>query len=112
MPVDELPLPLILLNDEPLFDLTKASSHLKWLPPADASTRMRWTLRGNLDRDGRRVRLESVKVGGRWMTSEAALKRFFAAISAAPGAAPAPTPPRVRQRRVEQAAKRLAARGV
>jgi hypothetical protein len=108
--VDDLP--LILANDEPLVALTKAGLHVAWLPRLDPSTLVRWVLRGNLARDGRRVRLEAVRFGGTWMTSEAALKRFFAALTAQPAADPAPAPPSVRARRVEQAGRRLAERGV
>jgi hypothetical protein len=41
----------------------------------------RWLLRGVPDPQGRRVRLEGVRVGGRWLTSKEALERFAEALT-------------------------------
>jgi hypothetical protein len=52
---------------------------LKNVPHATYRTRRRWA------RDGiRGVRLETVFIGGRQMTSTEAVRRFFAALNAAP----------------------------
>ena len=48
----------------------------------DPSTVFRWVIRGSKSSDGRIVKLEAVRVGGRWLTSQAALTRFVAALSA------------------------------
>jgi hypothetical protein len=40
------------------------------------STLLRWVLKGSRAPDGARVRLEAVRVGGRWVTSREALQRF------------------------------------
>jgi hypothetical protein len=40
------------------------------------STLLRWILRGAKASDGQTVRLEAIRLGGRWMTSTAALQRF------------------------------------
>jgi hypothetical protein len=45
---------------------------------------MRWILRGVKGPGGRRVRLEAVRLGGRWLTSLEALERF--ALAQTPGA--------------------------
>ena len=46
------------------------------------STVWRWTKRGVRARNGVRVRLEAIKVGGTCCTSDEALLRFFHALSA------------------------------
>jgi hypothetical protein len=59
------------------------------------STSLRWLLRGLPDGRGGRVRLEAVRRGKLWLTSRAALARFFAALpqaGATPTASPARTP--------------------
>jgi hypothetical protein len=45
--------------------------------PASAGTLARWASAGARRPDGRRVRLQAVRVGGRLYTSEAALLRFL-----------------------------------
>jgi hypothetical protein len=45
--------------------------------PTHASTLLRWILKGATGPGGRRVRLEAVRIGGRWVTSAEALQRFF-----------------------------------
>lgn len=82
---------------------------------AVASTIWRWHKKGTRTPDGRRVYLEMARIGGKWMTSLAALKRFLLAqMPPAVGeAAPAPKPRTTRQRQtaVERAGKRLAELG-
>lgn len=78
------------------------------------ATLTRWILKGIISADGRRVKLDAVRVGHRWLTSEAAVTRFFAALADAPTTeAPATRAPAVRRREVERAeaafAKKLAA---
>ncbi|TWT35603.1 hypothetical protein KOR34_04960 [Posidoniimonas corsicana] len=60
------------------------------------STAFRWTQRGLLTPDGRRVRLEYVKAGAERLTSVEAVRRFFAATTGA--TAPVVTPQTSRQR--------------
>jgi hypothetical protein len=52
--------------------------------PVTATTLWRWYSLGIKARDGRRVKLEVIKVGGSTMTTLAALKRFFAELSRDP----------------------------
>ncbi len=56
--------------------------------PVSPATLWRWASTGVLDRNGKRVCLEIVRVGGTAMTSLEALNRFFAALSCEPVAAP------------------------
>lgn len=97
--------------------LTQAPK-LPWLPGRRAGKRLhqstffRWCGRGV-----RGVRLEVLWVGGRLCTSEAALKRFFAALSATDprctSGDPAPPPSRTAAARADRHAKReLAKAGI
>ena len=65
---------------------------------------------------GRRVKLEALRVGSRWLTTEAALQRFSDALGGTDAAAPPnpPAPPRspaARQTASERAAAELEALG-
>ena len=62
----------------------------------------RYPLRGVL-KDAARVKLEVVRVGGRLLTSQAALTRFIEALNDAPPALPAPRSPSARLRASERA---------
>jgi hypothetical protein len=59
----------------------------KWVPPGrnakrtHLSTLLRWILDGATAPDGSRVRLEAVRLGGRWMTTREALSRFATALT-------------------------------
>jgi hypothetical protein len=66
------------------------------------ATIFRWAQHGV-----RGVRLESVRFGGRLVTSVEALSRFVEALSTAPGDAPAPSPASAARRRAEAAAREL-----
>lgn len=75
----------------------------------DPSTVFRWVTQGTKATDGSRVKLEAVRVGGRWLTSDQAIARFVAALTGGATAAetPAPRQPSARQRSSEAAAKQL-----
>lgn len=74
------------------------------------STCFRWVIRGLPTGDGVRVKLEALKRGKTWITSEAAVARFFAALprsETTPSTAPIRTPAeRVRESRRAAAALR------
>src|SRR5438067_1404994 len=79
------------------------------------STLLRWVLKGSKAPSGQLVRLEAIRVGGRWMTSAEALQRFAEALTPRLGdTAPAPTPrtPAGRQRASAKAAVELEKRGI
>jgi hypothetical protein len=117
--------------DETVLDLTTAA---KIIPPArgrrsDAdpadepaprgekthiSTILRWIMRGAKAPDGSRVRLEAVRLGGRWLTSREALQRFAEALTPRLDVAPPPVPRTSsrRRRESERAAEDLAKLGL
>ena len=72
------------IHGEPLLKLAEAARRLPGhrgdgrLHPA---TLTRWIQRGCLSASGRRVRLEALRCGGRWLTSEGALARFMDALT-------------------------------
>lgn len=81
-------------------------------PGVDASTVFRWARKGSKAADGRLVHLESVRVGGRWLTSRQAVTRFVAALSTpASDSTPLPRSPSARSRHSRRAAEHLAESG-
>jgi hypothetical protein len=81
--------------------------------PVTLSCLLRWVLRGARAPSGELVRLEAVRLGGRWLTSHEALQRFAEALT--PDLAdspPSPRPPAARQRASARAAKRLEQLGI
>jgi hypothetical protein len=101
--------------------LIPLASARKLVPPGRGgrqthlSTLLRWILRGSKDPDGKLVRLDACRVGGRWMTSAAALQRFAEALTPRlDGADNASTPrtPGQRQRAADRAGKELEKLGI
>jgi hypothetical protein len=83
--------------------------------PTSLSCVLRWILTGIRLPSGGVVRLEAVRLGGRWLTSREALQRFATALTPRlEGAAdpPAPRPPAARQRASEKAAAELERAGI
>lgn len=82
--------------------------------PVTLSCVLRWVLDGVKTPDGRTVRLEAVRLGGRWLTSREALQRF--AESQTPDldrkAPPGPRSAAARKRRSERAARELERAGI
>jgi hypothetical protein len=78
------------------------------------STAFRWITKGVPGATGERVRLEALRIGGRWWTSRPAFKRFAEATTPSLGApiAPVPRSTTARQRASEHAAKRLSQIGI
>jgi hypothetical protein len=102
------------MNGEPLIALTQAARKYpghRGAARLHPATLTRWILAGVRAPDGRRVRLEAVRVGCRWLTSEAALARFAAALTPRPGGHPAAAAevrtPHQRDRAADQAAAAL-----
>jgi hypothetical protein len=82
----------------------------------DPSTVFRWVTRGTRTAGGQTVRLEAVRVGGRWLTSRGAVARFVSALTSAAeptSTAPLATPRTTasRTRAAEKAAAKLKAMG-
>lgn len=59
--------------------------------PVHISAIHRWVMDGSVAPDGQRVRLEAVRVGGRWITSKEALQRFAEALTPRLDNSPAPS---------------------
>lgn len=79
----------------------------------DPSTVFRWVTKGAKTPAGSLMKLEAVRVGGRWLTSRSALTRFVAALTAAVDPTP-PPPPRSateRKKASDAAGKKLAQMG-
>jgi hypothetical protein len=97
------------LNGETLISLCQAASRYPGHRGADRlhpATLTRWILRGVRALDGQRVRLEAIRVGCRWLTSEAALARFAATLGATNDVTP-PRSPASRSNAAEDAGREL-----
>jgi hypothetical protein len=86
------------------------------IPPArngkktHLSTLMNWIRRGARSPSGERVRLEAVRLGGRWMTSREALQRFAEQLTPrleTPASTATARTPGQRQHAAERAAREL-----
>ena len=77
--------------------------------PASLSCVLRWILTGARGPSGERVRLEAVRLGSRWITSQEALQRFAERLTPRLDAADQPTPrgPAKRHRDSDRAAEQL-----
>jgi hypothetical protein len=70
---------MIDIHSEPLLPLSAAAA---LVPPArrakrtHPSTLLRWVLDGIRSSDGARIKLEAIRLGGRWMTTRSALQAF------------------------------------
>jgi hypothetical protein len=93
---------------------------VKVVPPARGgkkthlSTLLRWILRGAKGPSGEMVRLEAVRLGGRWMTSRDALQRFAERLTPRLDGHALSTPrsPEKRRRASEKAAAELERMGI
>ena len=94
---------LILRNGEKLLKLGPALAPYD-TPPCTGS---RWCGKGIKAKDGRRIRLEHVRVGAKLMTSAEAVVRFFATLSTGLDAAPPPPTPAARLRAAEAALREM-----
>src|SRR5262245_29649870 len=105
------------LLSETLIGLCEAG---RWLPPGRGgrpvsfSCVLRWITHGVPGPDGRRVKLEGVRVGGRWLTSTEALARWAEQLTPSLDGDLALTPrsPTRRQRDSERAARDLESYGI
>lgn len=78
------------------------------------STVFRWLLKGCQAKDGSRIRLRGVRLGGSWFTSMEALEEFGAALTPDLSGDPQPMPATAgqRERRAEKASKALEEIGI
>jgi hypothetical protein len=82
--------------------------------PVSLSCVLRWILQGAKAPDGTVVRLEGVRVGGRWLTSVEALARFAERLTPRREGVgePAPRTPTQRRRAAERAERELERLGI
>lgn len=104
------------LTAEDVLSLAQAAA---LIPPARRGkktclgTLIRWVNDGVPGPDGRKVRLEAIRLGNRWMTTRAALQRFAEALTPdVSGDAPRDRTPRQRIQGTERAARKLAAAAI
>jgi Protein of unknown function (DUF1580) len=108
---------MIDLAAEKTFALSHAS---KFLPsarqgkPVSLSCLLRWIFDGVRTPDGSRVRLEALRLGGKWVTSMEALQRFAEAQTPKLDGDPRPLPrmPTGRARAAQRAARDLERAGI
>ena len=108
---------MIDLTCESVLSLTQAT---QLLPPGRGGARptlsciLRWILKGARSPSGELVRLEALRIGGRWVTSREALQRFAEALTPQLNghAAPPPRSTAKRRRASERAAKELERLGI
>lgn len=93
----------------------------KIVPPGRAgkkthlSTLLRWIVHGAKDPAGNLIKLEALRLGGRWMTSREALQRFAERLTPPLDAVPraeAPRPPSARSKAAERAGRELERIGI
>jgi hypothetical protein len=89
------------------------------LPPGRGGARptlgcvLRWILKGAKSPSGDLVRLDGIRLGGRWLTSREALQRFAERLTPQlDGEGPAPRTANQRRKAAEFAAKQLEAMGI
>ena len=80
--------------------------------PVSPATLWRWSAVGCLARDGKRVKLETIRIGGSTCTSLEALQRFFARLSRDGLAEEKQEKPRAKGKGHTQAIKSLEAAGI
>jgi hypothetical protein len=83
--------------------------------PTTLACVLRWILKGARAPSGERVRLDAVRLGGRWLTSREALQRFAEALTPAldeSGPAATVRTPTKRERAAERAARELERVGI
>ncbi len=105
------------LTAETLLSLSQAARHLppgRRGRPVSMSCVLRWVLNGVPGPDGGRVRLEAVRLGGRWITSREAIQRFAERLTPRVEGQPAAVPrtPDRRRRASERAAADLERQGI
>lgn len=97
-----------------LYDAARRLPHGRRNRPVSFSCVLRWITDGVPGPDGTRVRLEGVRLGGRWLTSEEAIVRFAARLTPQFEGQTTPVPRTAgrRRRESERAAAELEQRGI
>ena len=80
--------------------------------PASFQCLLRWVLDGARAPDGQLVKLEALRLGGRWVTSKEALQRFADSLTARSDKPVSTRTPRQRRRAAEKAERELEKLGI
>jgi hypothetical protein len=105
---------VINLTTETIINFAEAAKSIPRRPPMAPSTIWRWVRNGCRADNGEIVKLEAIRLGGRFLTSREALQRFAEALAPAgttPELLPLRTPTK-RQRESERAGRRLQEAGI
>ncbi len=103
-----------MLAEEQLISLVQAAARFPGHRGANRlhpATLTRWILKGARSVNGERVKLEAMRLGSRWLTSEPALQRFADALAGTPSEAPPTRTPTTRRRASARAEAELRAMG-
>lgn len=79
--------------------------------PVNIATVLRWVLTGIKLPDGTRVKLQAARLGGRWVSTPGAVKRFVMAQTPNGDSPPQPRPDRQRSAAAARAARKLSKAG-
>jgi hypothetical protein len=97
----------------PLREVPKLLPSYRGGRPPSFQCALRWVLEGAKGPNGERVKLEALRVGGRYVTSKEALQRWAERLTPQTESTLAPTrTPRQRRRAAEQAERELEAMGI
>lgn len=97
----------LLEDGQELLPVAKAAKNHKAFASVHPATVQRWARKG-INRNGRVVKLESLRVGSSLCTTQAALDRFLTALNESEGeTAPAPRTPNQRRRDSDKASAEL-----
>lgn len=96
----------------PLKDLAKLAPVRRQGRPVNMATLWRWALRGAMGPAGQKIRLEAVRAPGGWISSAAALTRFFSALTPSLDSEPATRTPTRQKQASDRAARELSKMGV
>jgi hypothetical protein len=108
---------MIDLSNETILALSNAAKNLppgRKNRPVSFQCVLRWVLNGARAPDGQLVKLEALRLGGRWVTSKEALQRFAEALTPTFAGSPAsPTDtPRQRRKAAEKVERELEELGI
>jgi len=100
---------MIDLTEETTINLKQVAEHVpvgRRGRPLHLSTVLRWILHGTKAPSGQIVRLEGIRLGGKWITSVQAVQRFSERLTPSLEVAERPSPTRTKRERASQRAAR------
>jgi hypothetical protein len=119
MPADnEIDGPARPIKTPPSAPYLSLNQAIKLLPPgrmgrpAHLATLVRWIKAGSRGPNGESVRLQAVRMGGRWLTTSGWIEDFARGLTPSFGASPVVPPISARRKAAEQAERELDAIGI